>query len=222
MNAKYFLSIFLALEFAGMGAGIPILPAQVKPGPGIGKQATAESSGQKNLLRLLENPLDLVQFKKAKGISNNGAAKKPGGPRTYHKPPEKGFYYEYFNFPIFGRDTRGDSPPREALGDLVVVVYKFGRTVGDYYDTREVLIEIGAKARDCDLMQTNLVGLGLKEITDRFGTGYIKKEDLIIFHANKKVLVLCAPDGRVQWFRYVRLNFSIGSADEVPEWLMNY
>jgi hypothetical protein len=71
-------------------------------------------------------------------------------------------------------------------------------------------------------MQTNLVGQDLKVITNRSGTDYIEKEDLIIFHANKKVLVLSAPDGMVQWFRYARLNFDIGSASDVPEWLMRY
>lgn len=202
------------LELAGSG--------QVKPATVIKKQSNAGSPGQKNLLQFLENPLDLIQFKKAKGISNNGAAQRPSGARTYHKPPERGFYYEYFNFPIFGKDKRGDTPPREALGDLVVVVYKFGQTVGDFYDTREVLIEISVKARDCDLMQTNLVGQDLKVITDRFGTDYIKKEDLTIFHANRQVLVLSAPDGMIQWFRYARLNFDIGSASDVPEWLMKY
>lgn len=222
MTSTHVFSIFLALELAGAGVGVSNLLAQAKPATAIKKQSDAGSPGQKNLLQFLENPLDLVQFKRVKGISNNGAAKRPGGPRTYHQPPGRGFYYQYFNFPIFGKDQRGDAPPREALGDLVIVVYKFGQTVGDFYDTRELLIEISVKARDYDLMKTNLVGLDLKAITDRFGTDYIKIEDLIVFHANKKVLVLSAPGGVVQWFRYVRLNFDISSASDVPEWLRTY
>jgi hypothetical protein len=220
MKTAGVMRIILALTLTCASAGNSSSPAQVKSSTVSRSPLNSGPAVPKNLLQFLENPLDLVQYKKAKGISNNGAARKPAGAKTYHKPPDQGFYYQYFNFPIFGEEKRGDIAPREALGDIVVVVYKFGRTVGDYYDHREVLIELSACARDCDLMAANLVGLDVRTITERFGTDCIRKDDMMIYHANRKALVLSVTDGRVRWFRYVRLNFDLRSPADVPEWLM--
>ena len=148
MKTAGVMHVILALTVAGASAGNSSSTAQVKSSTVSGNPLNSGPAGPKNLLQFLENPLDLVQYKKAKGISNNGAARKPAGAKTYHKPPDQGFYYQYFNFPIFGEEKRGDIAPREALGDIVVEVYKFGRTVGDYYDRREVLIELSAYADD--------------------------------------------------------------------------
>jgi hypothetical protein len=187
-----------------------------------GVQAQEKDSVARNrLLQFLENPLDLSRYKRAKGISNNGAAKRPGGLKSFYRPPDQGFYYQYFNFPIFGENSRGDARPRESLGDVAVVVYKYGRTVGDYYDPREMLIALTARARDVDLLGANLVGLDLKVVREKFGTEDITKEELSIYHANQKALIISTPGARVRWFRYVRLNFDIGSASDLPDWLIN-
>lgn len=216
MKGKMVVAMVLILQASFAGGAFP-LPA----GKDSAAQIKTDPAG-KNLLQFLGKPLDLVQWKNMKGISNNGAAKRPAGEKTYHRPPERGFYYQYFNFPIFGQTKRGDTAPREGWGDVVVVVYKFGQTVGDYYDKREVLIEIGARARDCDLGEANLVGQDLKSITERFGGGFIGKGDVIVYCMDRKALALGVRDGKVEWFHYVRINFDIRSAADIPAWLMEY
>jgi hypothetical protein len=210
------LAIILLLQRPGAGG-----PLQPQAGKASGTAVKPDPAGQ-NLRRFLEKPVDWVQWKNMKGISNNGAATRPAGEKSYYKPSERGFYYQYFNFPIFGQNTRGDSTPREGWGDVVVVVYKFGQTVGDYYDKREVLIEIGAHVRDCDLGEANLVGMNVSDIMKKFGDGFIKKNDVMVYCLDGKALALGIRGGKIDWFHCVRINFDIRSAEDIPAWLLEY
>jgi len=113
------------------------------------------------LAAFLAAPIDLVAFKKKKGSSNSGSFK---ASRWIYRPKRPGFFYQYMLFST--PEGYGES---ERFSGFSVAVYKFGREVGDYYDTNEVLVAIWSRLRDPDLGQADLVGRLVPEIKARFG-----------------------------------------------------
>jgi hypothetical protein len=188
------------------------------PGPVPGQahsrtKPTIKPSGQKEeLAAFLAAPIDLVAFKKKKGPSNNGAFK---ANRWIHRPNRVGFYYRYMLFSTPGGYDEGDR-----FSGFSVVVYKFGKIVGDYYDTREVLVGIWCRLRDPDLGQADLVGRPVPEIKSRFGEPFAAVGDVLVYQHRGRALSVHTTEDTVDWFQYVWLSREIEQPTAVPELLL--
>ena len=173
-----------------------------------------EKSNKQNdeLAAFLSAPIDLIAFKNKKGPSNSGSIK--ASPWIY-KPKEPGFFYRYMLFTTPMRYSEG-----ERFFGFSVVVYKFGKEIGDYYDSNETLVAIWCRLNDPDLGQANLVGRFASEIKTRFGKPFTVIGDVLIYHSNGRALSVHTKDGVVDWFKYVRLSRDIDTPKAVPEPLL--
>jgi hypothetical protein len=164
------------------------------------------------LAAFLAAPIDLVAFKRKKGSSNNGAFK---ASRWFYKPKKTGFFYHYM---LFG--TPKEYSEVDRFSGFSIVVYKFGKEVGDYYDTNEMLVGIWCRLRDPDLGQADLVGRLVSEIKARFGEPFAVVRDVRVYQRRGRALSVHTKDGAVDWFKYVWLSREINAPEEVPELLL--
>jgi len=176
-------------------------------------KSPVEPAGQGEVLTaFLATPIDLVTFKEKKGPSNSGSFKE--NPWIY-RPEEPGFFYQY---KLFGTPARFSDGER--LRGFSVVVYKFGKKIGDYYDSNETLIAIWSRLRDPDLGQADLVGKSVPEIKERFGEPFAAVGDVLIYHHHGRALSVHTKDGTVDWFKYVRLSRGLEAPGAVPGMLL--
>ncbi len=82
------------------------------------------------LAAFLSVPIDLITFKIKKGPSNSGSFK---ASHWIYRPKEPGFFYQYKLFVTPTRYSEG-----ERFRGFSIVVYKFGKEIGDYYDSKEI------------------------------------------------------------------------------------
>lgn len=160
------------------------------------------------LIDLLSNPLNLQTFKKLKPErSNSGSG---SSQKFLFKPNYIGFYYSYFFFPEFG-----ENGPR-------ITTYKRGKEIGGYMDTSEVFIQLSCNAIDKDLGNANILALSKKQIIEKFGDNYIKKDDTIIYQHNKTLLIISFKYGN--WFKIVKVrrNYSSFNEIELEKGLLSY
>jgi hypothetical protein len=151
------------------------------------------------LIDLLSNPLNLQTFKKLKTTrSNSGGG---GSDKFLFKPNYNGFYYAYFFFPKFG-----ENGPR-------ITTYKRGKEIGGYMDTSEVFIQLSCNAIDKDLGDANILSLSKKQIIEKFGDNYIKKDDTIIYQYNRTLLIISSKNGN--WFKIVKVRRTYSSFSEI-------
>lgn len=160
------------------------------------------------LINLLLNPLNLQVFKKLKIQKSNS-----GGGRSdkyLFKPNYNGFYYSYFFFPGFC-----EHGPR-------ITTYKRGKEIGDYMEVSETFIQLVSDTKDKDLGNANILSLTQKQILDKFGENYIKKDNILIYQHNKTLLIISFGDNR--WFKIVRLkqNYSSFTKIEMEKGLISY
>jgi len=164
------------------------------------------------LTAFLTAPIDFITFKGKKGPSNSGSFK--ANPWIY-RPKEPGFFYQY---KLFGTPTQYSEGER--FRGFSVVVYKFGKEIGDYYDSNETLVAIWCRLRDSDLGQADLVGRFVPEIKARFGEPFAVVGGILIYHRHGRALSVHTKDGTVDWFKYVRLSRDIDAPGAVPELLL--
>ncbi|MBU0768569.1 MAG: hypothetical protein KJ687_05730 [Proteobacteria bacterium] len=160
----------------------------------------------------LSVPIDLITFKIKKGPSNSGSFK---ASHWIYRPKEPGFFYQYKLFVTPTRYSEG-----ERFRGFSIVVYRFGKEIGDYYDSKEKLLAIWCRLRDPDLGQADLVGRFLPEIKARFGEPFAVVGDILIYHRHGRALSVHTKDGTVDWFKYVRLSRDIDAPGAVPELLL--
>ena len=164
----------------------------------------------------LSVPIDLITFKNKKGPSNSSQLKASSKTTSWiYRPKNQGFFYQYMLFPTPTRYSEG-----ERFFGFSVVVYKFGKKIGDYYDSNETLIAIWSRLNDPDLGQANFVGRFVSEVKARFGEPSAVVGDVLIYHFNGRALSVHTKDGAVDWFKYVRLNRDLDSHGTVPELLL--
>ena len=108
----------------------------------------------------------------------------------------------------------------ERFGGFSIVVYKFGKEIGDYYSSNETLIAIWCRLKDPDLGQADLVGKFVPEIKARFGEPFAVVGEILIYYKNNRALSVHTKDGAVNWFKYVRLSRDIDAPEAVPELLL--
>lgn len=154
----------------------------------------------KELIKLLSNPLDLQAFKKLKPAhSNSGGANSQS---YFYKPPHKGFYYYYFVFN--GRDAHG---PR-------ITTYQKGSEINGYMDTAEVFIQLTCDRADKDLGKLDLSGTLINDLVKKFGENYLKSGENWIYQYNNTILILHGKE-RVTWFKVTLLNKKFKNIDEI-------
>jgi hypothetical protein len=164
------------------------------------------------LAKFLSVPIDLFSFKMTKGPSNNGACKV--GPWAY-RPKKSGFFYQYMLF-----STPKQYNESDRFGGFSIVVYKFGKEVGDYYDRKETLIAIWCRLKDPDLGRADLVGQSIPELKMRFGQPFALVGDVLVYHHQARALSVHVRNGVVDWFKYIRLSRNIDSPESIPNFLL--
>jgi hypothetical protein len=170
------------------------------------KRIAVDNSQNKDsihFVELLNNPLDIREFKKAKRSSNSGGFNK----NSYlYKPHDvRGFFIHYFIFKGFG--TIG---PR-------IIAYRKGLDFGDFNEDRDTLVQVFSDMPDPDLSDLNLVGSSFNEIQDKFGQNYYKKDGFVIYYSGQNVLALNFSNGeKVRWFKWVKTNCLILEVDDIP------
>ena len=166
----------------------------------------------------LENPIDLQQFKKDYGPSNSGGMN--GG--LLYKPDSAGMY---LRFMLFNGNSDRNRKLRISEGQkfkqLQFYVYRYGKTVGDFFDTNEILVGFKCKLEDESLGKANLVGKTEKEIIDLFGNGYSSYKNYRIYENNNRVLSLYITESKVLWVKYYHLA-SPFSKDNIPALLLEF
>lgn len=164
------------------------------------------------LAAFLSVPLELITFKIKKGPSNSVSFE---ASHWMHRPKESGFFYQYKLFATPTRYSEG-----ERFRGFSIVVYKFSKKIGDYYDSNEKLVAIWCRLRDPDLGQADLVGRFASEIKALFGKPFAVVGDIMIYQHHGRALSLHTKDGIVDWFKYVRLTRDIDASEEMPELLL--
>lgn len=196
-------------------AGIYFSPAGLSDEgiPPAGAEA-AQPEQQRALATFLDAPVDLQAFKKQKGSSNSGVMTGEG---CFFRPAGKGFYQWYGLFP-----TPRGVPESRRLSGLRLIVYSFNERPGDYSDSDEMLIAVRSAFPDPDLGDANLVGSAVEEIRRRFGEPKIARDDLLLYHRDGRALSLHISEGRIDWYKYVRLNRELGVGSDIPGWLTGF
>lgn len=96
--------------------------------------------------------------------------------------------------------------------DFKIIVYKIGKKIGKFNDPNEILIGLKSSYKDPDLGKADLVGLPTLDIIKKFGSPDMKKNDLIIYHHLGNILILKTNEGKIKWFKYLRLNREVTSS----------
>jgi hypothetical protein len=177
------------------------------------KSSVKRSIQQDQLAAFLEAPIDLVAFKKKKGGSNSGSVGTTAK-RWFYRPTQPGFLYQYVLFatPEGGEGQRFDG--------FSVVVYKFGKTIGRYEDTNEMLVAIWCRLRDPDLGQADFVGTRVSDLKSRFGEPFATIGDVLVYQQGRRALSVNTKGGIVAWYKYLRLSREIDAPGAVPELLL--
>lgn len=162
----------------------------------------------------LEEPIDLAAIKRKKGPSNSG---RMTGDPCFNRPKRPGFYYWYGLFAT----PRGVSES-ERLQGFRLIVYKYGDVIGDFFDTNEILIAIKSSFPDPDLGAANLVGSRLDAIHARFGDAFAAMNDLFIYYRSGRALAVHTAGGKIDWYKYVRLDRELNDGSDLPDCLIEF
>lgn len=176
----------------------------------FGEQIIKLATGKTRwLIQLLNRPLEIKEFKKKAGGAN-------GGPRHnlpfYYKPDTIGTYYEYFWFHALRRQY-GEN---QSIDYLFVETYIYGEKIGLYNKVDEALISIKAKASHRSLGLIDLVGKLREDIEHLYGKAHWEHKGTHVYHHNKSFLILHYIESKVDWFRYIKTNLTLGEINKLP------
>ncbi len=156
------------------------------------------------LEQFLAAPLDLQHVKRKKSQGSNSGSSSNN--EHFFRPPYQGFYYRYFLFQGFGE--HGPS----------LITYKRGTQIGGYLDKDEVLIQLQSDRPDPDLGAANLVGENIRDILERFGGNFLKKERVIAYQNSQgRVLLLHVYESHISRFTFIRLQHSIVNLSDLSK-----
>ena len=179
------------------------------------------------LEELLNNPLDLENYKTEYGTSNNGAAATRD---LYYQPDTMGFYYRYMLFHKLRNVLVSHPSESDLFYKFQIVVYKFGETVGDFYDANEELIAIECAMENETLGDLNLYGMENVEVEQKFGEPD-RVEEMQSFYVNDNAVLslhyTLMSDSmneriKVDWFKLVHINSTFSLNKKIPDYLLNY
>ena len=155
-----------------------------------------------NIIQLLENPLDIVEYKRLKRSANNGGGRKQP---YFYRPDYPGFFYSYF---IFG--GKSEHTP-------YLTVYKKGSKIGYYSDTNEEFIQVWSAVEDKDLGEADLARKKIADIKSKFGPQYVETDTHLIYQHKRCILVIRKAGSICRWFKIARLNKSFKNLEDLPE-----
>lgn len=171
-------------------------PEQFENKTKIVENQQTESIINTNLIEFLENPIDLQDFKKKKGIQFTTSV--TNGTEYYFNPKIKDslFYVYYYPAEKFEDSRKIDQ----------IIVFKHGENKHRYEDQTETLIEFRVFNKDSDLGKANLIGLSKTELESEFGNDYLIFDNGIAYSHKNKVLILEMDSSKAKSFRYIKLN----------------
>lgn len=145
------------------------------------------------LVRLLNNPLNVADFKESKGGSNSGNRRS----KHHFTPSSPGmhYYFSLFNTPL-------RIPEYKRLGGLVIETYKYAEVAGDYFDKDEILVGIYANYQDRDLGRMNWVNQPLATLMDQLGEPHYEDPEKIIYFQAQRLLAFQIENDSVMDFRF--------------------
>jgi hypothetical protein len=148
-----------------------------------------------NLTSLLENPIDLQEFKNKtkRDVTTNVT----NGLEYYFHPKINDSIFYSYNF---------ISTVNRQLEINEIVVFKYGKNQHNYEDKTEILIELKIKSNDSDLGKANLIGLSKTDLESEFGNDYLTFDNGIAYSNKNKVLIIELEDSKVKSLRYIKLN----------------
>ena len=178
-------------------------------------------SASLRLQQLLENPLDLVDFKEQYGPSNSGGISMNSS--VYYRPDTTGFYYQYMLFYGLKKALNQPVAEEDLFHKFRIQVYYLGEEVGRFSDTTELLVGMESAMTIPVLGELDLFGLDSIVIEDRFGSPLIRKKDYWIYqhHSNALIIGLEGKD-HCAWWRYARLSEGVDLSKEQPTDLVNW
>lgn len=171
-------------------------PEQFENKTKIVENQQTESIINTNLIEFLENPIDLQDFKKKKGMRFTTSV--TNGTEYYFNPKIKDslFYVYYYPAEKFEDSREIDQ----------IIVFKHGENKHRYEDQTETLIEFRVFNKDSDLGKANLIGLSKTELESEFGNDYLIFDNGIAYSHKNKVLILEMDSSKAKSFRYIKLN----------------
>lgn len=170
------------------------------------------------LEKFLARPFDLQAFKQKKNQSNSSGG---NGKSFYYRPGEKGIYYTFSLFEK-GGGYIGKTPGTDLrLEDgLVITTFKPpGKNQHMYLDASETLIELTSRYNDPDLPELAFHGIDTAQVKTKLGEPRIRKPGWIIYTSGTNVLLLHETRGRINFLRFIRMNFKL-TADTIPAELL--
>lgn len=172
------------------------------------------------LVELLENPIDLVAYKKEWGTSNSS----PSGLKEelFEVPDTVGMLYSYMLFNKLGRALPDHPSETDLFKGFEIMTYKYGTKGGDFYDTNEELIMIKCSLNNTTLEDLNWYGKSDIEIMDIYGVPQHNQDDCLIYTYQNKTITAHLTNDQVDWYKYVRLNKDIDLSSEIPGILLDY
>lgn len=171
-----------------------------------------------SLEKFLAKPFDLQAFKKKKIQSNSSGGK---GKSYYYRPGGKGIYYAFFLFEKCGGYV-GKVPGTDLrLEDgLVITTFKPpGKNQHMYLDAAETLIELTSRYNDPDLPELAFHGIDTAQVKIKLGEPGIRKPGWIIYASGTNALLLHETRGRINFLRFIRLNFKL-TPEHIPDDLL--
>ena len=168
---------------------------------------------------LLNAPLDLETFKKEWGPSNSGGGSNNG---ILDIPDTTGQVYRYFLFHKL-RSVLPDHPSEgELLNNFIITVFKYGKEIGDFYDSNEKLLMIACSLDNPELGELNWYGQSTVQIMDKYGPPQYEKENCLIYQIKNKTITAHLNNEQVDWYKYVLLNESVDLSKEIPGILLDF
>ena len=158
----------------------------------------SENNLNSSLVQFLDNPIDLLDFKKKKGMEFTTSV--TNGTKYYFQPRIKDSIFYIYYYPDF---------KKESIQIDQFVVFKHGENKHTYEDQTETLIEFRIYNPDSDLGKANLYGLTKAELESEFGTDYLTFENGIAYSNKNRVLTIELKNSKVKSFRYIKLNTEI-------------
>lgn len=175
---------------------------------------------REDLRILLDEPLDLVAYKKEWGTSNSSPATNK---ELYNIPDTVGMMYRYMLFHKLRMELPSHPDEGQLFHGFIITVYKYGDKIGDFYDTNEELIMVECSFDNPTLGELNWTGKSKDELIDKYDSAkYVIGQNWIYEHNNQVITAHFDQSNRVDWFKYVRLNKKINLNQEVPELLLNF
>ncbi|PWK16765.1 hypothetical protein LX78_02946 [Xanthomarina spongicola] len=163
---------------------------------GLKIETVEKNSENLKLTSFLENPIDLQEYKRKKGMRVTTSV--TSGTEYYFNPKNKDSIFYVYYYPAENFDD-----PRKIDQ---IVVFKYGENKHKYEDETETLIELRVFNKDSDLGKANLIGISQTELESEFGIDYLTFENGIGYSNKNTALTFEIQDSKVKTFRYIKLN----------------